>query len=148
MSSELSSIFFAELDAKVHETPTEVVAVKAFSVHGRVDTSKSSDAECASLVNSGSEILHAVSHVELAKFLHRASVLSVWGSLDVEDVVAFLELGWNVDGKSTIRLKSKVLTLVVGGMVGAVNLVLRSEIVFDLEAFVSTEIDVGSYMSN
>ena len=114
VSSELSGIFFAELDTKVHKTPTEVVAVKTFSVHGRVDAGQSSDAEGASLVKSGSKIFHAVSHVELGEFLNRASVLSIWSSLNAEDVVGFLELGWHVNCKSAIRFKSKVLTLVVG----------------------------------
>lgn len=74
VTGKLCGILFAELNAKVNETPTEVVTVDAVSVHSRVDAGESSDAEGTSLVKSVSEVLHAVLHVEFGEIFDRAGI--------------------------------------------------------------------------
>lgn len=77
MSLEFLSIFFANLDTVVHQSPPEVIDIKSLVtllVHGLEDGAQFLGTEARSIIHSLLEIPHGFVDIELGKLFYGTSI--------------------------------------------------------------------------
>lgn len=136
MVENLLGLFFGQLQAEVHETPTEVIQIELsirVIVHCLEDLRETTEATRGrSLENLCLDLTNQILDSELIQLLHWKSILGAWGSNEVEDVLVLLEFGRKITSDFTVFFQRQILRTVLGGETMHENLELLTEIILDL----------------
>lgn len=101
MGLQFLRVFFANLNAVVHQAPPEVVNIQVMIsslIDCLEDSCQLSDSEARSIVESLLQILHSLVDIKLCQNVNWSCVGSIRSSCDHKQVLLLLELGWHING--------------------------------------------------